>query len=68
MTQVLRGLLAGKSVLLHAVFLAFMPLEPELPITETTRLTNGYAVAFFDAALKHQDRDMALLPPTHCRW
>lgn len=35
-----------------------MPLEPELSITETTRLTNGYALAFFDAALKHEDRDM----------
>lgn len=35
-----------------------MPLEPELPITKTTRLTNGYAVAFFDAVLKHEDRDM----------
>jgi dienelactone hydrolase len=35
-----------------------MPLEPELTITKTTRLTNGYAVGFFDAALKHQDRDM----------
>jgi len=34
-----------------------MPLEPELPIAETTRLTNDYAVAFFDAALKHEDRD-----------
>lgn len=35
-----------------------MPLERELPITETTRLTNGYALAFFDAALKHSERDM----------
>ena len=35
-----------------------MPLEPELAIAETTRLTNDYALAFFDAALKHEDRDM----------
>jgi dienelactone hydrolase len=35
-----------------------MPLEPELSINETTRLTNGYALAFFDAVLKHEDRDM----------
>jgi hypothetical protein len=34
-----------------------MPLEPELPVSETTRLTSGYALAFFDAALKHEDRD-----------
>lgn len=35
-----------------------MPLEPELAIAETTRLTNDYALAFFDAALRHEDRDM----------
>jgi dienelactone hydrolase len=34
-----------------------MPLEPELPIVETTRLTSDYAVAFFDAALKHEEPD-----------
>ena len=34
-----------------------MPLERELPISETTRLTSGYALAFFDAALRHEDRD-----------
>ena len=39
-----------------------MPLEPELPITETTRLANDYAVAFFDAALKHEDHDDRDLP------
>jgi dienelactone hydrolase len=39
-----------------------MPLEPELPVTETTRLTNDYAVAFFDAALKHQDGEDGDLP------
>jgi dienelactone hydrolase len=31
-----------------------MPLAPELPITETTHLTNWYAVSFFDATLKHR--------------
>lgn len=31
-----------------------MPLETELPIAETTRLATGYAVAFFDAMLKHE--------------
>ncbi|MBV8145669.1 MAG: hypothetical protein JO184_11730 [Gammaproteobacteria bacterium] len=30
-----------------------MPLERELPITEMTRLTSQYAVAFFDATLRH---------------
>jgi dienelactone hydrolase len=35
-----------------------MPLESQLPISKTTRLTNDYALAFFDVALKHQDRDM----------
>ena len=34
-----------------------MPLESELPIAETTRLTSSYARAFFDAALRHEDRD-----------
>ena len=44
-------ILAAKAALQPA-----MPLEPELPIAETTRLTSDYAVAFFDAALKHEDR------------
>lgn len=35
-----------------------MPLERELPIAETTRLTNGYAVAFFDRTLRHVHRPM----------
>jgi Platelet-activating factor acetylhydrolase, isoform II len=35
-----------------------MPLERELPITETTRLANAYAVAFFDAMLKHDEHGM----------
>jgi dienelactone hydrolase len=35
-----------------------MPLEPELPVVETTRLTSGYALAFFDAVLRHEDRDL----------
>jgi dienelactone hydrolase len=30
-----------------------MPLKPELAIAETTRLTNWYAVSFFDTTLKH---------------
>jgi dienelactone hydrolase len=30
-----------------------MPLERELPITEMVRLTDDYAVAFFDVTLKH---------------
>ncbi|MBV8974790.1 MAG: hypothetical protein JOY74_06680 [Sinobacteraceae bacterium] len=38
-----------------------MPLEPELPITRTTRLTSAYAVAFFDAALRHEQPDMSAL-------
>jgi dienelactone hydrolase len=32
----------------------FMPLEPEVAIAETTRLTNRYAVSFFNAALRHE--------------
>ncbi len=35
-----------------------MPLEPELPISWTTRLTSAFAVSFFDAALKHAERDL----------
>ena len=35
-----------------------MPLERELPIAEQTRLTTGYAVAFFDSVLKHESRDL----------
>jgi dienelactone hydrolase len=34
-----------------------MPLAAELPITETTHLTNWYAVSFFDATLKHHGDD-----------
>jgi len=34
-----------------------MPLAPELPISETTRLTTGYVLAFFDSALKHEKHD-----------
>jgi dienelactone hydrolase len=37
-----------------------MPLEPELPISETTRLTSRYAVSFFDATLKHHGDDSQL--------
>jgi hypothetical protein len=32
-----------------------MPLKPEVSITETTRLTNWYAVAFFNKTLKHEE-------------
>jgi len=48
-----KRILAAKSELQPS-----MPLEPELPITETTRLTSAYAVAFFDAALKHDEREL----------
>jgi dienelactone hydrolase len=34
---------------------ALMPLEPEVSIDETTRLTNRYAVAFFNTTLRHED-------------
>lgn len=33
-----------------------MPLERELPISEMTQLTSDYALSFFDATLRHQDR------------
>ena len=33
-----------------------MPMRPEVSIAETTRLTNLYAVSFFDQALKHDER------------
>ena len=32
-----------------------MPLKPELAIAETTRLTNWYAVSFFNKTLQHSD-------------
>ena len=32
-----------------------MPLRPELSIAETTRVTNWYAVSFFNKTLKHED-------------
>ena len=32
-----------------------MPMRPELSIAETTRLTNWYAVSFFNKTLKHED-------------
>ena len=38
-----------------------MPLEPELAIAETTRLTNWYAVSFFNETLKHDDAARAYL-------
>ena len=46
------GILAARDALQGS-----MPLEPELPIAETTRLTSDYAVAFFDAVLKHEDSE-----------
>ena len=36
-----------------------MPLERELPISETTSLTNRYAVAFFDSTLKQEERGIS---------
>jgi dienelactone hydrolase len=36
----------------------FMPLEPELPISETARLTSDYAVAFFEAMLRPSAQGM----------
>lgn len=42
---------------------AAMPLERELPIAETTRLTNRYAVAFFDAMLRHEHHSMPAYNP-----
>jgi dienelactone hydrolase len=35
-----------------------MPLEPELSVEESTRLTNDYALSFFDATLKHAGGDL----------
>ena len=32
-----------------------MPLKPEISLAETTRLTNWYAVSFFNRTLKHDD-------------
>jgi dienelactone hydrolase len=32
-----------------------MPMRPELSIAETTRVTNWYAVSFFNETLKHED-------------
>jgi len=32
-----------------------MPMRPEVSIAETTRLTNLYAVSFFDKSLKHDE-------------
>jgi dienelactone hydrolase len=56
----LQAVLFGNPQILAAVsaLQPSMPLERELPISETTRLTNDYAVAFFDAALKHEHRDL----------
>jgi dienelactone hydrolase len=55
----LQAVLFGNPAILAAkgALQGSMPLEPELPITETTRLTNDYAVAFFDAVLKHEGSD-----------
>ena len=55
----LQAVLFGNPQILAArsALQGFMPLEPELSIMETTRLTNDYAVAFFDAVLKHEDSD-----------
>jgi dienelactone hydrolase len=55
----LQAVLFGNSEILAAEsgLAGSMPLERELPIGEQTRLTTGYAGAFFDAALKHEGRD-----------
>lgn len=53
LTAVLFGdssILAVKSELLGS-----MPLKPEVAIAETTRLTNWYAVSFFNKTLQHTD-------------
>ena len=36
--------------------LPLMPLKPEISLTETTRLTNWYAVSFFNKTLKNDER------------
>lgn len=38
-----------------------MPLKPEASIAETTRMTNLYAVAFFNKTLKHDDSSSSAL-------
>jgi Platelet-activating factor acetylhydrolase, isoform II len=38
-----------------------MPMRPEVSIAETTRLTNLYALSFFDQALKHDSGAMRYL-------
>lgn len=45
------GILAVKSELQ-----GLMPLKPELSLAETTRLTNWYAVSFFNKTLKKENR------------
>ena len=40
-----------------------MPLERELPIAQMTRITNDYALAFFDAILRRQDLRMPVDNP-----
>jgi len=55
----LQAVLFGNAQILaaKAALQPSMPLERELPISETTGLTSGYALAFFDAALRHEERD-----------
>lgn len=44
---------------------ADMPLERQLPIAESTELTNEYAVSFFDAMLHHRDAGESGDPDGH---
>lgn len=53
----LQGVLFGNPQILTAKteLQSDMPLERELPITEMTRVTNDYALSFFDAMLRHEN-------------
>jgi dienelactone hydrolase len=53
----LESVLFGSSSILTAKseLQPLMPLKPQVAITETTRLTNWYAVAFFNKTLKHDE-------------
>jgi dienelactone hydrolase len=56
----LQAVLFGNPQILTAkgALQAAMPLERELPISETAQLTDDYAVAFFDAMLRHRHHAM----------
>jgi len=55
------SVLYGNSQILTAKseLIGSMPLETQLPIEETTRLTSQYAVSFFNQTLKHQEGGLA---------